>query len=803
MAAINFPDNPTTGQIYETDFGYAFQWDGTVWKNYYKPGVYTEIFKLENDNNPVLGGPLNASGLNISNAGIITATRYYGDGSFLTGVSASGGGGGAVEVSNITASGGTTSNVIAEASALRFKTADFTVTDLSGGEILIESTGSGGFSSIEGVSSSSYSTIDFVGAGVSISTSNNNVTFYASLDTLSDTQNIANAVNNQVLKYNSILGKWVPSTDQTGDAAPGGEVNPDDYVQAAGYSHTPGYWTPGTGAVSLPGTAQLSAWLDALNNTLGLLAPSPPPTIADANSVYGGNAITLTGITQQYNLCSGFTPTDNTGGLITPSAGTAYKWNKTSTASSNTFSNRGPADSGTIKAYVNTTIVGSYDLTAGVDNGTYDETGSSASGGIKIASDRDASAYYNDAANPAKSVNGKSIPPGFFNIMDVNIQAIPSSKMPGGFNHLDMIHTVSGVDYQVTGQANTVWYQDDSNPGSPTVAAGTVTLPSAFTPAYSSGIPHLPVGAAFDYDITLGALTGDFYKSGNPVSVSSSDVFDAASKTWNDVAGTGTPPQNFPNGTTTTSVSQTIKSGKFSVVSSNHFGAISVTTPYGSSTSVRATISDTLLVFSGAEGSKPNETSLKNALGATTIRTGAGSGVDNPAPTQTAWVAANPLADYEASIIGGLLSHDLNNYATGYFPTGGQDYSGGGRSGTQYVQFSFNKAALGALAFKVKCSGTWSGFWLCLPQNTIWMSGTSFVNGWADLTVEYAGAGIPGGNGSPGCAKAGNPLTTGSNKTCQINLGTGNTTGPWGVSDILLRVALNPGENITALEILS
>ena len=77
MAAIDFPSNPTLNQIYVSDSGYAFQWDGTVWKNYYQPGVFGGQLRadLRDDLSPELGNHLDARDLNIDNVGIITAIK--------------------------------------------------------------------------------------------------------------------------------------------------------------------------------------------------------------------------------------------------------------------------------------------------------------------------------------------------------------------------------------------------------------------------------------------------------------------------------------------------------------------------------------------------------------------------------------------------------------------------------------------------------------------------------------------------------------------------------------------------------
>ena len=57
--------------------------------------------------------------------------------------------------------------------------------------------------------------------------------------------------------------------------------------------------------------------IDELNYILGKLVPTQPNTFA-------GESLTLTGTAGVARLCQGFTPVNNTGGSLTPTAGTLY-----------------------------------------------------------------------------------------------------------------------------------------------------------------------------------------------------------------------------------------------------------------------------------------------------------------------------------------------------------------------------------------------------------------------------------------------------------------------------------------------
>ena len=76
--AINFPNNPAVNDTF-TVGGTKFTFTGDKWES----GAIVEV---SSDITPQLSGELNAGSHNISNAGVITATSFHGDGSNLTGV---------------------------------------------------------------------------------------------------------------------------------------------------------------------------------------------------------------------------------------------------------------------------------------------------------------------------------------------------------------------------------------------------------------------------------------------------------------------------------------------------------------------------------------------------------------------------------------------------------------------------------------------------------------------------------------------------------------------------------------------
>jgi hypothetical protein len=153
------------------------------------------------------------------------------------------------------------------------------------------------------------------------------------------------------------------------------------------------------------------------------------------------------------------------------------------------------------------------------------------------------------------------------------------------------------------------------------------------------------------------------------------------------------------------------------------------------------------------------------------------------------------LATYEASVVAGVLSNDVTDYATGYLPVG-PDYSTG-RAGAQYATFAFDRSALSA--FKIIVSGSYAGCWVKLPGVTDQSNiSPNAPNGWMNAFASYTGAGVPGNSAdtTAGCALGG--VMTGASGTFQITFGTQSSTNATG-NQVLVRLKLNAGQSITAL----
>jgi hypothetical protein len=183
--------------------------------------------------------------------------------------------------------------------------------------------------------------------------------------------------------------------------------------------------------------------------------------------------------------------------------------------------------------------------------------------------------------------------------------------------------------------------------------------------------------------------------------------------------------------------------------------------------------------------------------------------VDADTPLDISFVVFNSetsvLNDWDATVVGGILSHDVTDYSVVYYPVG-PNLNTIERSTTQYIQFGFNRSTVSK--FGISWSGKVSGCWIKLPGSNI--DNTSDINGWLDTTSAYEGSGIPGsntangGNGSNACALGGT-LPTGIQVTNEVTNITFGTESSSNANDylIVIRFKLEPGDNIGFLQIIN
>ena len=385
--------------------------------------------------------------------------------------------------------------------------------------------------------------------------------------------------------------------------------------------------------------------IDELNYILGKLVPTAPDTI-------NGVSLSLTGTAGNARLCQGFTPVNNTGGSLTPSAGTQYTRNTDSTITTNYITEYGPGDSGTVTGFVNAVGVGTTTLNISFglyavksDNGTY--------GALQINNDK-------DAVNSSRNTGITSL---FYEVYDVRLI---NAASPDGFNKAFMTHGGATTN-------NVFWYEDPSTVSAPVISFGPITYPSSPTLSYSSGVPHYTQasGNAFTYVLTVTNASGDMYNTNTFLtSDGQGNAFqNSGSKSYTNFAGGTNPPaRNYGVGTGVTTLITSIPRDLHTTVTSNHFTRYDASTPYGSHNNQRIgfTTAINLMGTTARTNVIDEDNILISSLGTgsgNATRVNAGSTGDNPTPVFTSWGggSAGSVATYEAIVRGGRLRHDTTN----------------------------------------------------------------------------------------------------------------------------------------------
>jgi len=559
----------------------------------------------------------------------------------------------------------------------------------------------------------------------------------------------------------------------------GGTIEYTGVVTATSYEGEGGNLTLGTpssgsfrgGAFTLTTGHRVDNSIEELNFILGKLVPPAPTNI-------NGVALSLTGTAGNARLCSGFTPTNNTGGAA-PVAGTQYTRNTDSTITTNYITEYGPGDSGTVTGFVNAVGVGTTTLNVsfGVaavksDNGTY--------GALQIANDKDA----------ANSSRDSGIDALFYEVYDARLI---NAASPDGFNKAHISQLGNNT-------ADVFWYEDPSTVGAPVISFSGVTAPSSPTLNYSSGVPHYTQASAnnFTYVMTVTNASGDMYNNHTFVTSdgATSGFNSPGHKTYTQFGGANPPVRNFGVGTGVTCLITNTVRDLHLTLTSNHFSRYDCSTPYGSHNNQRVSYSTNINIMgtTARTNAIDEDNILISSLGTgsgNADRVNAGSSGDNPTPVYTAWSANSQVAAYEAVVRGAVLRHDQTNYSTGYLPAG-PNYSSG-RSGAQYFQIELIRSNVSQ--FNIAVTGSYGGCWVCLPDNSAWTSSLSGTNGWASMFAAYRGSGIPTSS-EPGCASGGN--MSGSSGTFTCVFGTESSSNDSN-NRILIRWRLDSGDSITAM----
>lgn len=531
-------------------------------------------------------------------------------------------------------------------------------------------------------------------------------------------------------------------------------------------------------ALTLTTASSVSNSIAQLNEVLGKLVPESPDNFP------GSQSITIQS-TSSYRMADNFTQPDNTaGGSAAVAAGTTVsKTRRSATYDVNAITNTGPGDNGTVSVQLNGSAAGSRTLTTSLDgDGTY--------GNLIISNNVD----YSDV--------NSNVAAGFWSVFTADA----SGSVSDGWNEVLIDDTAT------TSTNKETWYYDSSNPGTPQFTSTSFTAPGAPSYTYSSTVPHYNNTNDFAVAFDVNRLSGNMYPTSDTfVTGSSGGAFASPSSVTYATAGVTTPLEaqlHVSAGSQSVSTTSSIISGFGSSASGP---SVSVFNSY--STGVQSfNPSGTVLYKTGTSSSSTRIEEANVYIGSSI---GSGSGlaqrIENPGSGDTPAFSASAtvfnsetstLQTYDATVVADSLSHDETDYSSGYLPAG-PDLSAG-RSGTQYFTFKFVRTSVSK--FDVKFSGTLAGCWVALPGSTI--DSSSSENGWIDMTVSYAGSGVPGantgsgGNGSNGCALGG-VIPTGSSQTNKSTTATFGTVSSSSTStnEIYVRIALTSGQSITALSL--
>ena len=529
-------------------------------------------------------------------------------------------------------------------------------------------------------------------------------------------------------------------------------------------------------ALTLTTASSVSNSIAQLNTVLGKLVPASPPDFPASQTI----AIQST---SSYRMADSFTQPDNTaGGTAAVAAGTTVsKTRRASSYNVNAITNAGPGDSGTISVQLNGAAAGSRLLTTALDGaGTYSN--------LIITNNVD----YNTVDS--------SVAAGFWSVFTSDA----SGTVTSGWNEVLIDDTAT------TSSNKDTWYYDSAAPGTPQFTSVVFTADATPSYTYSSTVPHYNNSNDFEIGFSVNRLSGNMYPTSDTfISGSGGGAFSSPSSVTYSTAGVTTPlaaQLHVASGSQAVTTTASVISG---FGSSTSGPSVSCFNSYA--TGVQTfTPSGTVLYKTGTSSSSSRIEEANVYIGST-IGTGAGLAqrIINPGSTNTPAFSASAtvfdsetgtLETYDSTVVADVLSHDETDYSTGYLPVG-PDLSAS-RSGTQYFTFKFVRTSVSK--FDIKFSGTVAGLWVAVPGSTI--DAASNQNGWVDMTVSYAGSGVPGantgagGNGSDGCALGG-VVPTGSSQSNQAFTATFGTVSSSSTStnEIYVRIALTSGQTMTAL----
>lgn len=624
-------------------------------------------------------------------------------------------------------------------------------------------------------------------------------------------QNLTTNTTMADVTYNMNWGDGTANDTIASDNAAGG-------VSGTRLQHTWGANTDtGTGIDTLRltldshSTANPAVIPDDVTSTLKVYDPN-----ISAPAGLSSKSISFTGDTgTSPRLAAGFT--DNSGGTSLSAGQDVDRTTKTSgSIETTTFSTYAyNADSGTLSAIVNNSVDGVVTLTTGGQQGTYTS--------LVI----DAESDYNllNSSGSSTSFSSSIYHPDLYKGFRAHVEKT-ASAVGVGVNSFKLSHSD-------TGDTNLVQFVKDDLTSTPTTTSGTITE-NVGNYRYISGIPYYISGSSLTWSgITVDNFIGQTYRntssvvtisSGTNQEGTSSSAISTQNYNYSAIDGSttfltgGIPNANTGNGTPyalgnlnvniTGSSVRTIE--RLGVRTNNVNGSGSMvqnTTAIQVHTAEQSGISETSIDVSSSLGSGFNDDGVR-------IFDFSSETTNNPSFNgSTNFYNNNPYTESsdlgmagtkEATLRIGKIEHNVNDYSSGYLPTG-PDRSGD--TGTQYFTFAFRRTVTANFNINITSASGVAGVWIAAPGTSI--DNSSSINGWLNCGIQYAGAGVPGGNtgnggnGSDGCASTGSDRiisNTSLSGNYTMTLGTENLTNATG-NVALVRIALDAGQSVTTLSV--
>jgi cytoskeletal protein CcmA (bactofilin family) len=491
-----------------------------------------------------------------------------------------------------------------------------------------------------------------------------------------------------------------------------------------------------------------------------------------------------------------------TSGVVTSTATVNYAYN---------------ASTGNLRSILNGNVTSTLQLTVADNTGT--------AGNIVVLAESD----YNllDANGAATTFANSIYQPELFRGLRTSI-AQAATGIPVGLNQFYISH-------DTTGNTQAVNFVKDDLTVAPTVAGGVLSQQTGGTYRYISGVPYYYTGnpSLLLTGVTIANISGQTYNntteffrvfSGNLGENTTGGVVAPQTHTYANVNNSSNPM--LTNGIVRADIGRNNAYGIANIsipvnTANNSVGTIAIAAQNVNGTSATRYLAANVQVYGGSILGINEQSIAISGIG-NNVYTDAGrrifnfSAADTNTPVMSTTTNYFTTAPYttaqdpgvagtqEATIRWGIIEHNVVDY-TAYLPQG-PDRSGD--TGTQYFTMAFRRQVVSNFSISITSGPTGiAGLWIAAPGTQI--NTTSTLNGWLDCAATYAGSGVPGantaggGNGSNGCAAtAGDRVIPGNQLSGSFNmtLGSENMTNATG-NVVLVRIALNAGQRVTALSI--